>query len=422
MSYLDKIKKMREDAKSKETKYFTNKRAGNLRVSDLKEGKTIIRVAPGKTIPYMPFRSTYLKVELPIDEMSRWNLNDIIKDKDLYDKLGKTKDELSEVDDDKLKSSLKGILGDGYTQKFNKRLFVATVHGKEGQQRDLIEEYIKFVVKSVDEEVGDRDESRKRLAPIFGAMVNNKWNPGINPSTNFVFYGWNWDEKTFHKIEIYGSQMDRIEELYLQFDSEDEPLATDPFSDPETGVGIEINKVKNEKGKWEYKIEVVPFNQATAKKFGTYEKFTESFKLSEEQLKQLKDVKSIEEVAGPGLFRKKDFELQLNGLFLFDEEHGYNAFQNDEFMDIVEQIGAQYEGEVEEEEKAEEVKSGKDIEETFKNPPAKAKKLKAEEPKVEEEKKEEPIEEDSFKEESKPEEPASNLQDRLAAMRKNLKK
>ena len=449
MNYLEKIKAMRQEAKSKETTYFKNTYAKSMRLSDLKEGKTIIRVAPGKPIPYVPFRSTYLEVELNLDQLQRYHYSDIIKDHSLLKKLGVDKEsELSEMSDDDLKAKLKSLLSEGFTKKVNKRVFISTVHGKPGQNRDLIEEYIKFVVQKVNDEVGDRDESKKQLAPIFGAKINGNWTPGINPSTNFVFHCWDWDAKTFHKFEIYSKQMDRIEELYLPFDDPESPLTTDPFSDPEKGVGLEFYKVKNDKGKWDYKIENVQFN---GKKFNTYTDFVEQYKLSEAQIQEFKDVPSLEESLGQGSFKKKDFEVQLNGLLLFDEKHGYNAFQNDEFCDLVEELGTQFEGEeevTEEEQAIKDAKSGKDIDKVFEQKPLKVQeqeevveddeeqddeesealkkamaliaKNKAKKAKVVDTSNE--VKENSFKEEVVDTTPPKALNDKLAAMRKNLNK
>lgn len=429
-SVLDSIKAMRDKAKKTETRYYTPKGGKNLNPGDLKEGKTIIRVAPSHNdnfpSPFVPFRSTYLEVELSIDELSNYNMNSLIDKKSLKKDFGIEKlSDLSEWSNDKIKDKLKSILGDNFHMKVNKRIFIATLHGKEGH-KDLVEEYIKFVVNKVSSEIGDRDESRKKLAPIFGWRDSNgKWNPGIQPSNSFIFYGWDWEDKNLYKIEIYGKMMDRIEDLYVKFDGEDEPLTIDPFSDPERGVCLQIDKAKNNKGKWDYKIDDVPFS---GKKFDSYKQFIEQFKLSKEQLGQLKELKPLDKSFGRGSFKASDFKIQLKGLVLFDEKWGYDVFENDEFLELVEQIAGQWSEEKEAEEK-EKANNSKDIDDIFKEKPGKVKKKEEEtKGKLKElisqkdgvVKKEE---ENSFKEEVTESKNSSDnkFNSRLEALRKNLK-
>ena len=457
-SVLENIKVMRQKAKDTETRYYTSKGGKNMNPSDFKEGKTIIRVAPSHNpeefpTPFAPFRSTYLKVELGIDELMSWNITKLIKEKSLIKQFGVDKiEELSEWEDDKLKTKLKEILGDGFQYKVNKRVFISTLHGKEGS-KDLVEEYIKFIVQQVNSEIGDRDESKKRLNPIFGYKAQGKWHPGINPSTNFVFYGWDWNDKNLYKIEIYPNMMTDIENLYIKFDSGDEPLTVDPFSDIETGIGLLFNKSKNEKGKWVFNIDDVPYTDRSK----LYTEFIKSFNITEDQLKGLKEVDSLQKQFGRGAFKASDFKVQLNGLVLFDQEHEYNAFENDDFLKLVEEISDQYSEEEEQEQKDDDAKTGADIDRTFAKKqlglekPVEVKQetvpeievdeeaeLKAKLAAIKKEKaakaaaakkktsaktppaKKEEIEEDSFKEETGS--TNKGLEDKLAMLRKNLKK
>jgi len=438
-STLDKIREMRQSAKQEEVKYFSSKSSGkNLRPSDLDEGKNYFRIAPShdpekNPSPFYPFRSTYLEVELGIDDLSSWNIDKLIGEKSLMKQLGIEKlSELSEMDDDKVKAKLKSILGDDFKYKVTKRLFISTLHGKEGDQ-DLVEEYIKFVVKKINDEVGDRDEARKQLSPIFGWRdKSGKWNPGITPSTSYVFYAWDWksSDKNFFKIEIYDKMMDKIEELYVKFDDPDQPLTVDPFSHPTEGIGIIIDKNKNEKGKWDFVISDVPMTRS----FKNYAEFAKYFELGEAQLKQLEEAKPLAEQFGRGVFKRSDFELQLNGLVLFDEKYGFNAFENDDFLETVEQISNQFEEEqtphnpltgegkapekkkekVEETETAEEDEESsgdKSFDELMDSKPGK---LRSEEkPKTE-------VPDGSIKENKSTKSP--DLEDKLAKLRKNLSK
>jgi len=383
-SILENIKKMREQAEAAKTKYFTPKGGKNMSPKDFVEGITSMRVAPSHSsefpLPFVPFRSTYLEVELGIDKLMKWNIEKLIKDKSLLKPFGVEKiEDLSDWDDDKLKSKLKEILGDSFQMKVNKKIFIATMHGKEGD-KDLLEEYIKFVVGKVNGEC-ERDEAKKKLSPIFGFRDSTgKWNSGINPGTNFVFYGFDWGTKNLFKVEIYDNMMDKIEELYMKFDTPETPLTIDPFSHPSEGIAIDFDKYKTEKGKWAFRITDTLYMH---KKHGTYQQFQKSFELEEEQLKQLAEVDPLYKLFGRGSFRKSDFELQVNGLLLFDAKHEFNAFENSDFLAIYTEIEKQYEGEVEEKEEGvdssiEETKSGSDIDKTFATKPLQVQQQEAE--------------------------------------------
>lgn len=352
---LDSIREMRKKAKETEVRYYPKSGNGkNKSPNDFDEGKNYLRVAPNHNpekypSPFYPFRSTWLEVELGFDRLSRYNLEKLITMKSLIGKFGVDKvSELSEWEDDKIKEILVEELGADFKMKTKKRVFISTLHGKLGSQ-DLVEEYIKFVVKFVNEEIDDRDEARKKLSPVFGYRdKDKKWVPGISPQTAYVFYAWEWGtEKNFYKVDIYEKMMDKIEELYSKFDDPEKPLTIDPFSDKSEGIAIVFDKFKNEKQRWDFSIYDQPFD---GRKHDSYKEYIKEFALNEDQLKHLKEVKPLHEIYGRGVFRKRDFELQLNGLILFDEKFGFNAFAQDDFLDIVEVIAAQYEGEEEEKE------------------------------------------------------------------------
>lgn len=353
-SVIENIKEMRQKAKSKEARYFPPSVNGaKLSIGDFKEGKTYLRVAPShdpekNPSPFYPLRSTNLYVELEIDKLNSWNLSALIKEKSLLKQFNIEKlEELKDIEGDKIKAKLKTILGDDFKTIVKKRIFISTVHGKEGSV-DLVDEYIKFVVKDVNEKVGgDRDESKNQLSPIFGWRGSDKkWNFGITPSTAFVFYAWDCDTKNFHEVNIYEKYMDKIEELYAAFDTPENPLTIDPFSNATTGVPLVFDKFKTEKQKDDFNISAKSIDGSG---FDSYKEFRSSFAITEEQQKQLKEAKSLVGKIGQGVFKRKDFELQLNGLILFDEKHKYNIFENTEFLEIVEAISTQYDDESEEE-------------------------------------------------------------------------
>ncbi len=435
MSVRDSIREMRDKAAKVAPKYFKSSGSSKyMRPSDLKEGTTTLRIAPPHDAinfpsPFLPSRYTYLEVELGVDELSNYNIKDIIDKQALTSDFGIEKSsDIFDMDKGDLITKAKQVLGQNFKTKVTKRLFISSMHAADGTV-DLVESYIQYVVDKVNDEIGDKDERNARLAPVFGARIAGKWKPGINPSTNFVCYGWDWsaDDKPLYKIELYGNMMNRIIELYDKFDDGDKPITVDSFSDAKTGIGLEFSKSKNKMGKWEYKIEDVPY---LPQKFDTYTAFQESFALTDEMSKSLADTAPLVDHFGRKSFLKKDFELQLNGLFLFDEEHKFGAFQNDEFVEKVETIAAQFESkdgdDTTETQEEKDAKSGADVDKMFAEKEAtKRKEAEEAETKRKAEAKEKAdaakkVEESSVKDENP--KPTGQLNSRLDALRKNMKK
>jgi hypothetical protein len=147
--------------------------------------------------------------------------------------------------------------------------------------------------------------------------------------------------------------MNSIEKLYASFDTEEDPLAIDPFSDPNEGVPLVIEKSKNEKGKFDYDIS----DKKNTSRTGTYSDFVKQFSVSKEQLDNLLELESLTEIY-VNIYGRRDFEIALNGLQVFDEKNNINIFSNDEFLSIVENISVHYDTE-EKEEKKEPVKEVK---------------------------------------------------------------
>lgn len=355
-SALENLRSMRKDVKSRETKLFGTKSfAGILRVRDLEEGKTTFRVAKHSedTLPFAPIRTTWLDVEESIQNLSRYQMEQLIKDRKLEKALGVKKvEELKEIEDDDLRAALIDELGADFTTTVRKSIFISKIHGNP-ELPDVVEEYIKFANKMINDIIQDPEERKKKKAPISGWRDKaQKWNPGIMPSTNYVGYMFPLEtsDTELKRFEMYPAQMDEIEKLYAKFDDPQEPLTVDPFSDPEEGWPIEFNKVKNDKGGFDITITDKP----SPKKLSGAE-FVAQFALTDAQIEELEGKPSLTKMY-INVYGKRDFTLALNGLQLFDEKHELNVFQNDEFLQIVEQLSEHYAGQPEGEEVKEENK------------------------------------------------------------------
>lgn len=344
---LENLRSMRKEVKSKETTLLGAKGyATILRVRDLDEGKTTFRVVkhPDDPLPFLPVRLTWLDVEENINNLNRYQMEQVVKDKKLEKVLGANVEELKAIDDEELRNVLIEELGNDFTILVRKAIFISKMHGN-AELPDIVEEYIKTANKMISDIIQDPDERKKKKAPITGWRdKQQKWNPGIMPSTSYVAYMFPLDAfgGELKRFELYSSQMDEIEKLYAKFDDSSEPLTVDPFSDPEEGWPIEFNKVRNDKGGFDITIVDKP-----APKRMSGREFVSQFALTSEQMEELEGKPSLTSLY-VNVYGSRDFLLALNGLQLFDEKHGLNVFQNDEFLKVAEQLSEYYSGQSEE--------------------------------------------------------------------------
>ena len=350
MSVLDQIRNMRQQTKEKETKLIKTKSySGFLRINDLDEGKTTLRIVkhPNDKIPFYPFRSTWLEVEESIENLSKYHLEKIVEEKKLEKILGIKKiSELKDVDEEDLRKQLIDELGKGFKKSLNKRVFISKIHGNP-EIPDIIEEYIKFANQMIKGYSQDTEETKRLMSPIRGYKdKSGKWIPGIMPGTSFVCYLYNLDDSDIElkRFEMWEKHMNEIEKLYSSFDESDEPLTIDPFSDMKEGVPLVFEKFKNEKNKFDYSIADKKLTSRTM----TFKDFVKQFQLTPEQLKEIESVQPLSEIY-LNSYGRRDFELALNGLQIFDEKNKIGVFANDEFIDIIEEIAKHYENEQEEE-------------------------------------------------------------------------
>ena len=295
------VKKVSDDAK-KQAKSFGDFDNGNyVNFFKIEDGINTLRVAPSvdDNSPYIPVRTSMLKCKVQ-------------------------------------KRDVDGNVIEEFEIK-NKKIFISSFHstkdqnGKPTISKDVIETYIGYVVRQAENNyTKGSDDFKKYLNPINGYMSSGKWVSGIKPSTEFVCYGWNGDGELV-RAGLFESWMKKINEISLK-ESGDNVLAIDIFSDPETGYPLSITKRKNDKQKYEYIIDA-----DRPARGESWEAFFKRCNPTDEQLMKLTQVPSLKDTY-IGVYSDRDFKLAMDGLKRFDEEHGYDIFSNDEFLDEVEEI------------------------------------------------------------------------------------
>ena len=200
------------------------------------------------------------------------------------------------------------------------------VHG--GTKFDLVEEYVKWAKKKW---VKDSD----KLDALTGTGQNQN---SLNPSYTWLCYAAQvtaGEELRAKLWEFKKMVRDAMNKLAFSED-EDEAIEVDPFTDPDEGLPILVKYMKNpNKKKGENYYEV------------SFPKKVSARPLTDEEIEYFMTLKPLTEVLPK--YGMRDFEKALEGLQNFDEEYEMELFEDDDWLEHVEEIKAQYDGEEEEE-------------------------------------------------------------------------
>jgi hypothetical protein len=202
----------------------------------------------------------------------------------------------------------------------------AVVHG--GAKMDLVEQYAKMAKKK-----------NLKNQKIIEAITGDK--DSLNPSYSWVAYGAKVvaDEDLAPKLwEFKKMVRDGLNKLAFSED-EDEVIEIDPFTDPDDGIPVLVkyNKKPNRKAGENY-YEV------------SFPKNAKARPLSDEEIEVFMALKPLTEAIGS--YSIKEFERALEGIQNFDEEHEIGLFEDDEWIELVEEIKAQFDGDDDDEKPA----------------------------------------------------------------------
>lgn len=261
-------------------------------------------------------------------------------------------------------------------------VYDSRVHG--GTEFDLIDEYIKFAKNRFAED----DDKMERLSGGFGSKYGKT---SLRPTFSWICYAdvVQEDNELKAKIWEFGKTVrDALNRLAMSED-EDEPIEVDPFTDPDEGLPVLVKYLKT------------PNKKAGEENYSvSFGKKPKARPLTDEELKAFQDVKPLTEVIPK--YGMRQFDKALEGLQNWDQENEFGLFEDDEWLEVVEKVKAQYDAPDDEEEE----KSKKTAKKTAPKPKKKA------EPEPEEEEPEEEEEPDEPEEEEEPEDDEYDDMDR----------
>lgn len=220
-------------------------------------------------------------------------------------------------------------------KKVRKRVFDGRIHSTV--ERDIVDEYIKFLTKKLKEDGLDDSEVSEKLLPVNGSYAK-KIN-GITGKPEWIMYTdlISGTSKTFAKLLIGKAVKMRINDLIAR-ESADEPIgseSTNPFTDPDEGRLMEITyNSKATQANDYYKTEIdSSYNKET--------KMINFYPLSDEELDKFMTYPSLADQY-INCYTTADFDLALEGLKNLDKAQNYGVFDYDEFLDICEELSKVY--------------------------------------------------------------------------------
>lgn len=210
-----------------------------------------------------------------------------------------------------------------------KFIFDGRVHGN--LEKDIVQEYINKIFKSAYDDIQDEDAREEFLLPVKGSF-KKKVN-GILNRTSWVCYAAkipvkNYNDQDYYskhelkRLEFKKSVQDELNKL-ADVDDADDPMAVEPFTDPDEGLPIQIKYDKS---------------QDPNKMYQTTLLFKTPIRLTDEHLETWAKQDPLAKMFGDDVYTKKDFGLALEGLQNFDEEHGFGLFADEEFLSLIEDI------------------------------------------------------------------------------------
>lgn len=205
-----------------------------------------------------------------------------------------------------------------------KRGYVLDSRTHGGTKMDVVDEYVKYAKRKI-----GNDADKLEALVGTGPKANS-----LNPSYSWMCYAAKigGDDPLRAKLwEFKKTVRDLLNKLAMSED-DDEPIEVDPFTDPDEGLPISVTYNKNpNRKKGEQYYDVVFPKKVTARP------------LTDEEIEYFMTLKPLNEVISR--YGMRDFEKAMEGLQNFDEENEIGLFDDDEWLEHLEEIKAQYDAE-----------------------------------------------------------------------------
>lgn len=219
---------------------------------------------------------------------------------------------------------------EGQFEQKQKPIFNSKVHG--GVDVDLVEEYMRVAKDLAIPSFTDDKEVQKAIWKQITDYDNVKKRSGLKPKDSWECYAWNRAGK-LATLGFGSTVKNQLNALAANLSQD--PQSPDPYTDPEDGIAIIINKT-GEQLTTKYTVRL---DSRMVDKFNSQLIPTP---LTDDQMQIFDKTKSLHE-RFVNSFKRKDLDYQIEGLQNFDKRlkaDGYDisVFQYDEFLDIIEAL------------------------------------------------------------------------------------
>ena len=211
--------------------------------------------------------------------------------------------------------------GEQVTEIKKRPVFNAKIHG--GAQRDIVDEYVKFTTKILSDTIEDEEKLKAKIEAL------THWKTGLKLKPEWVFYCHKYvnGQKQFGLMSVSNGVKNKLNELAITEDEPGAPIATDPFTDVDDGKAILITyKPKEKQAKDVYKATL---------------EFRGNYALTDEELAAFSKLESLDKMFR-NVYTRRDFDLAVMGIKMFDVDNEFNTFEHDEFVAIIEELQAQW--------------------------------------------------------------------------------
>lgn len=246
-------------------------------------------------------------------------------------------------------------------------VFTSDIHSNRMNGEDAVLTYISHVYNLAND-IQDKEERAKFLYPISGYRNKQKqWIWGMKAMLNYVAYV--WAENDVYRLDLRPDWWKKMKNISMERagGSDDGIINLDIFSDPDEGYPLIVNVTTDENKKKNFDITC---GMPDANKRQTWDDFFAKNRVSDEVFGIMEELPTLDDMY-VDVFSRKDWDMQLEGLERIDEEQSYGIFQDDVFLNKLEELDKL----VPEEDEIKEKKAPKKAPET--------KKVKTEEPKEE---------------------------------------
>ena len=210
-----------------------------------------------------------------------------------------------------------------------KRGYVLDSRTHGGTKMDVVDEYVKYAKRKI----GDDADKLEALVGT-GPKANS-----LNPSYTWLCYAAKIVDGEALRAKLWEfkkSVRDLLNKLAMSED-DDEPIEVDPFTDVDEGLPISVTYNKNpNRKKGENYYDVV------------FPKKVKARPITDEEIEYFMTLKPLNEILSR--YGMRDFERALEGLQNFDEDNDIGLFDDDEWLEHLEAIKAQYDSEDEDDE------------------------------------------------------------------------